>query len=99
MNGTGFIQTFLKGFWRSFQEQHLPPTRNVILQIVQEGFIGLNCLLHQLTYIFQHTCLKLIVNYCIEQERFSGYYIQSWRKFKDFSRSSTEIKGIFKDFP
>ena len=75
-----------------------PPTRNLILQIVQEDFIGLKCLLHQLTYIFQHPCLKLIVNYCIEQERFSGYYIQSRRKLKDFSRE-TEFKDFSRTSP
>ena len=59
-------------------------------------------MLHQLLDIFQLTCLKLIVNYSPKKESydlysvldnqrasydtFSGHYIQSWRKFEDFSR-------------
>ena len=75
--------------------------------------LSFNCLLHQPLYIFQFTCLKLLVNYCIKhwvlwvnlitvkfselwfifclgqpksKEHFPSHYIQSWRKFKDFSR-------------
>ena len=95
MDGTGFIQTFFKGFWRSFQGPHL--------NFVQEDFIGLKCLLHQLTYIFQHTCLKLIVNYCIEQERFQATTFRVEENSRTFQgkRNSRTFQGLplkFKDW-
>ena len=102
----------------------------------------MNCLLHQLLYIFQFTCLKLIVNYCIKHGalyvndlyiHWATIYILSWTtkkhqkilsrllhsklkkiqalfkdlhrnlrtfqgkmEFKDFSRTSPKIQGLFK---
>ena len=56
-------------FSRTFQG---PPTKNIISyknehsQSILVSLQGLNCLLHQLLFIFQFTCLKLIVNYCIK---------------------------------
>jgi len=31
------------------------------------------------------------------QKHLPGHYIQSWRKFKDFSRTSPKIQGLFKN--
>ena len=104
------IGTIFKDFSRTFQGPHLifkdelPFTlyKNAHSHSNVIGLEGLSCLLHQLLYIFQLTCLKLIVNYGPNKESydsysvldnqkasydtFSGHYIQSWRKFKDFSR-------------
>ena len=59
----------------NFQQQ---PTRNVISKVVQKCKslvhfnrtfrVKFNCLLHQLLYIIQFTCLKLTVNNCIKQK-------------------------------
>ena len=69
------IATILKGlFTRTTFDFQGPPTRNVISQIEQKctfsvhsnRTIRLELFPHQL-YIFQFTCLKLIVNSCIKQ--------------------------------
>ena len=63
----------LKPFLRTFQG---PPTRNVMLLTAkmhipspfQQDFEHWTLCSNKLFYIFQFTCLKLIVNYCIEQK-------------------------------
>ena len=68
------LQPFFKEFSRTTLDFQGPATRNIISQIVQKctfpvysnKTLGLNCLLHQLLYIFQFTALKLIVNYYIK---------------------------------
>ena len=42
-----------------------------------------------MTYILSWTTKKC-------QNLFPGHYIQSWRKFKGFSRTSPKIQGLFK---
>ena len=68
---TGFIQkiaTIFQGLFKDhllgifFHRLH----KNEHPQSILIRLLGLNCLLHQLLYIFQFTCLKLIVNYCIK---------------------------------
>ena len=63
---------------------------------------GLNCLLHQFLYIFQYiTSLgydlySLLGKQKALKKHFPGHYFQSWRKFKDFSRSHPRIQGLVK---
>ena len=57
---------------------------------------GLDCLLHQFLYIFQFTCLKLIVNSCIKHKTCyvnhllilrGMIYILSWTTKKHFKKT------------
>ena len=73
----------------------------------------MNCLLHQLLYIFQFTCLKLIVNYCIKHWAFcvnnlyilwAMIHILSWTTKKHQQTLSRllhsklkKIQGLFKE--
>ena len=77
----GFIQkiaTIFEGFFKDFSRTTFdfqgPPTWNVISHIVKKctfsvhsPSIRLELFPFQLLYIFQFTCLKLIVNSCIKQ--------------------------------
>ena len=63
------MQPLFKDFSRITLDFQGPSSRNIISQIVQKCTFPVysnNCLLHQLPYILQFTCLKLIVNYCIK---------------------------------
>ena len=71
------MQPFFKDFSRTTLYFQGPPTRIIHTkykkahsQSILIGLQGLNCLLHQLHYIFQFTCLKLIVNCCIKHTAF-----------------------------
>ena len=110
------LHPFFKDFSRTSFDFQGPPTRKVISQIVQKctfqsiliGLKGLSCLLHQLLYIFQFSCLKLIVNCCIKQKRFAQITInfsQLWfsttrKAWKPLSRplrsKLKKIQGLFK---
>ena len=118
----GFIQKIAIIFQGLFKDYLLGILyKNAHSHSILTRLLGLNCLLHQLLYIFQFTYLKLIVNYWIKhwalcvnnlfpelwfifcprqaksiKEHFPGHYIQSWRKFKDFLRTSPKIQGLLK---
>ena len=62
------VKNSLKDFSRTTFNFQGPPTRNVMLQIVRKCTFPVY-LLHQLLYIFEFTCLKLIVNSCTQQQQ------------------------------
>ena len=87
--------------------------KNAYSQYILIRLSGFNCLLHQILYIFQFTCLKLIVNYCINYGalyvndlyiHWATIYILSWttkRHQKILSRllhsKLKKIQALFKD--
>ena len=75
------VKNSLKDFSRTTFNFQGPPTRNVMLQIVRKCTFPVY-LLHQLLYIFEFTCLKLIVNSCIQQQQKKRFMYITFKFFE-----------------